>query len=527
MSNTPNLGLPVYGSSDTPDWLDTNNGFEKLDNIVGGAAGVQLDFANPLHLFTSSNNTYTAVKTCWLFGTFMATNDNYGIVSIDGTRVAGIYDSNAGYPSAIVPPTRVEAGSVISVTNIGPDMYPGRQCLGVYDGKIVSDSFVWNEAIVEYDYGNPLHTFTTNNLTFTATKRCWLVGALSNGRIVTINGTYISEGMNSATTELNIPLSKGDVVVSSQENLYLHVFDGEIKGSAPGNGGTGGVLELLDFNNAIELTNTNITTPKAGAVMGSMYASGNNQLYINDVLYYQNASSEVYDLTLCSVPKGTKLQLGKNNESSYKVRFVPYKYESIAPEITVYNEAEVELDYANPLHTFSSENLTYTATEDCYLCGSIGQDNATLTINGTNVAKGWYGSGYVSNPFISPIKISIGDVVSVSAASPILNIYRGTKVGSVGNLTGAWIPDYSNLIASPAVSDNSYTCIEDCVVEISGQPNMTGLSCFEVNNHMVASCYYSTLVTNMNKTLNCQKGDVISWTNIFPDTFVCSVFGLL
>lgn len=43
------------------------------------------------------------------------------------------------------------------------------------------------------------------------------------------------------------------------------------------------------------------------------------------------------------------------------------------------------LDFANPLHTFSS-NLTYTATKDCYLFGGFNNDvGRTVKINNTPI----------------------------------------------------------------------------------------------------------------------------------------------
>lgn len=45
------------------------------------------------------------------------------------------------------------------------------------------------------------------------------------------------------------------------------------------------------------------------------------------------------------------------------------------------------LDFANPLHTFTANNLSFTATEECYLLGSMqyGSTERTITINNTIV----------------------------------------------------------------------------------------------------------------------------------------------
>ncbi len=516
MSQTQNLGLPIYGSSDTPDWMDTNNGFEKLENIVGGVANVHLDFANPLYTFDATHLEYTAVKDCYLYGTIIGKENAQFNIMINGTKVAGGFVStNSSYPTISFSPLLLRAGDVVTVSALD-STYTYRDCLGVYEGEIVSDTFIWNEAIVELDYANPLYTFTAGG-SYTCEKRCWMIGSSMN-TAVSVNGNRIADGSSGYYSNIPLtPLSKGDVinVTTGGVGINILVLDGTIKGSAPGNGGGGDVLELLDIANAVVLTTTNYTTPKVGCIVGGIYKNAENLKIILDddtthPLTYADGSNRTC-VFIPGIPKGSRLKLNTSNSSA--VSFIPYKYESIAPEITVYNEAEVKLDYANPLHTFSSGNLTYTATEDCYLCGSIGQDNATLTINGTQVAKGWYGTGYVSNPFISPIKISIGDVVSVSAASPILNIYRGTKVGSVGNLTGAWIEDYSNVLYNLTQATASYTCTEDGVL-IGVLQSQSGSSrpTITINGSVV----YSPAQTHPGLAIRCnvKKGDVVEFSDV-------------
>ena len=479
MGTTPNLGLPVYGSSDTPDWMDTNNGFEELDNIVGGAAGVQLDFANPLHVFTQSNNTYTATQTCWLFGSFIAADNNYAYVTIDGTRVSGTFDGTQGYPSAFVPPIRIESGSVIEVTNLGPDTYPGRQCLAVYPGEIVSDTFVWNEAIVELDYTNPLWVYdATSPSSYTATKRCYLIANLitttSNTQSsVKVNGTkvIVANGNQNDGGSCYLPLEKGDIVTVENitNNLWgnIVVLDGTIKGSAPGNSGGGDVLELLDFDNAASLSTSNYVAPKAGAVIGTnlLSNSASNVVLTADGVQIlsvpANTAAQRDNAIVYGIKKGTVLKLSAAVEPGQcKVLFVPYKYESIAPEVTVYNEAEVELDYANPLHTFTTGNLTYTATEDCYLVGTLyASSSNTLTINGVSYFRGYYANSVPTDCCIVNLKLKAGDIVAVEQQTPLMHVLKGTVVGSVGNIGGNAIPllDFGNPIHTFTDGHLTYT----------------------------------------------------------------------
>ena len=86
------------------------------------------------------------------------------------------------------------------------------------------------------------------------------------------------------------------------------------------------------------------------------------------------------------------------------------------------------LKYSAPLHTFSSGNLTYTATKDCYLLGTFPTANsqATVTIDGTVVVSNGYNQyGNIRVPMTTPIiKIKSGSTVVVSQASDHLHIYE-------------------------------------------------------------------------------------------------------
>ena len=90
-----------------------------------------------------------------------------------------------------------------------------------------------------FDYANPLHSFTTGNLTFTATKECYLCGTVgSYGSYpytgdVTINGTLVMRSQSSAQGAVVInglgnglfKLKAGDVVQTNGVQESLHVFD--------------------------------------------------------------------------------------------------------------------------------------------------------------------------------------------------------------------------------------------------------------------------------------------------------------
>jgi len=92
-----------------------------------------------------------------------------------------------------------------------------------------------------------------------------------------------------------------------------------------------------------------------------------------------------------------------------------------------------ELDFDSPLHTFKANNLTYTVPsniEECYLCGSVysayQRSMTVTTINNAKVvaipANSGLG-GLVHPVFISPLKLTTGDVITINVADEGLSIY--------------------------------------------------------------------------------------------------------
>lgn len=85
-------------------------------------------------------------------------------------------------------------------------------------------------------------------------------------------------------------------------------------------------------------------------------------------------------------------------------------------------------NYSTPLHTFSANNLSYTATKECYLVGTtfpeIGTDIETVSINNKVYCTGARNTG--SGVFISqgslPLKLKSGDTVVCSKAMNGLHV---------------------------------------------------------------------------------------------------------
>lgn len=87
------------------------------------------------------------------------------------------------------------------------------------------------------------------------------------------------------------------------------------------------------------------------------------------------------------------------------------------------------LDFANPIFKFTSSQLTFTATKECYVTGTLngtfsGNNIVELSINNVSVFKLLDASSSVHSVALPYIKIKTGDVVSLSTfGASLLGVY--------------------------------------------------------------------------------------------------------
>lgn len=79
----------------------------------------------------------------------------------------------------------------------------------------------------------------------------------------------------------------------------------------------------LDFANKVELTATNYTTTKVGAIAGDVGDA--IALSINGADYFRGTSQSIVPCSLQFIPAGTALKLNSANATNHHVYFVPYK----------------------------------------------------------------------------------------------------------------------------------------------------------------------------------------------------------
>ena len=85
------------------------------------------------------------------------------------------------------------------------------------------------------------------------------------------------------------------------------------------------------------------------------------------------------------------------------------------------------LDFANPLYTFDTNHLSYTATENCYLFGSVYAGDYTLKIDNTEILKFISYTSATHCQQIPILKLSVGQKVKFTGLPSSycnIHIYR-------------------------------------------------------------------------------------------------------
>lgn len=103
--------------ADDADVYDKTEVYTKaeVDALIGGVKMFpNLDWANPVHTFTTSDRSYTAVEDCYLTG-IIQFNSSIGVtdgIYINGVRVYGAENYNV---SSVIPITLIKAGVTVEV----------------------------------------------------------------------------------------------------------------------------------------------------------------------------------------------------------------------------------------------------------------------------------------------------------------------------------------------------------------------------------------------------------------------------
>lgn len=120
----------------------------------------------------------------------------------------------------------------------------------------------------------------------------------------------------------------------------------------------------------------------------------------------------------------TNTEIEKNNAGDTRYDIVNEKMQyydgTTWQDVPAEGGAMVQLDYAHPLHAFTSAG-SYRATQDCYLTGCVDSNNSdAVTIDSTPV----YNKAGGVIMLIPTVKIASGSTVSVTEAQAHLKIYK-------------------------------------------------------------------------------------------------------
>lgn len=255
-SGTPFLNLPQTVGSDHRDWFDTNEAFLNLDTkmktlwdgssstetiltaLQESVATLSTDVSTLSGIVSGHTSTITTInESLVLINTALNALNTQVVGKFDSVGIADAYDSTYGVYSV---------GDVVT--------YNGQRyiCTTAVTAAEPFDVSKWNAKDIQAEldeireligggymptlnYTSPLHTFSSGNLTFTATKECYLAGTLTtvNNQVNTlsINSTQVATSYFndtngvSYTNNIFYKLSAGDVVAINQAAGTLHVFD--------------------------------------------------------------------------------------------------------------------------------------------------------------------------------------------------------------------------------------------------------------------------------------------------------------
>lgn len=233
---TTHYNLPQTESTDKRDWSDTNQAFADLDAAVyeaGSDAELALGAAQTAQ--TSADGAVadasSAVTTANAASASATSASEAAALARTEAQsaVATANTANSTAQAAQTTATNADTVALAAQTNIGTManlQTTDKSSLVAAINEVLSQ--IGGGCMPELNFTTPLHTFSTGNLSFSATKECYLFGIKpsASGGNITINGLVIP-----ATTqdpEQYIPplrLSAGDSVVCSIAMANLHILD--------------------------------------------------------------------------------------------------------------------------------------------------------------------------------------------------------------------------------------------------------------------------------------------------------------
>lgn len=234
-NGTTHFNLPLTQGSDKRDWSDTNQAFEDLDAAVYQASG---DATGALSAAQSAQTTANSAATDAASAVTTANSASSAAATASETAslarteaqsaVSTANSASSTAQSAATQASNADTVALAAQTNIGTMSNLNTQNKSSLVAAINEVLSQIGGGMPTLDIGNPLHTFTSGNLSYTCTQECYLMGGTPNtgNTTITVNTTVIA-GHASTTGMLFVPpikLRSGDTVTVAAAQAELHIF---------------------------------------------------------------------------------------------------------------------------------------------------------------------------------------------------------------------------------------------------------------------------------------------------------------
>ena len=232
---TPHFNLPLTQGSDKRDWSDTNQAFEDLDAAVyqaGSDATGALSAAQGAQ--TTANSAATdaasAISTANAASASAATASEAASLARTEAQSAQSNASSAvtAAQSAASQASNADTVALAAQANIGT-----MSNLNTQDKSslVAAINEVLNQigggGMPTLNFASPLHVFSTGNLSYTATKDCWLGGSTtSTAQKITVANTDLFLGDGSANRMIPwTHIKSGQTVVLGMAAPNVFIFE--------------------------------------------------------------------------------------------------------------------------------------------------------------------------------------------------------------------------------------------------------------------------------------------------------------
>ena len=208
--------------------------------------------------------------------------------------------------------------------------------------------------------------------------------------------------------------------VGSVDTYTIYLTDGTVGGTFEVNNAIATVEQNFSSTSTNPLMNKTLTNIIAGVENGS---TASKTYYANDLILRNDSLYEVST----TVAVGSAWADGVNISETTLGDLVS---QINADLINLRGSIMPVLDFANPIPTFSDNNLSFTATDTCYLFGGFNNDvGRNFSINNTPILNPTANAG--DNRILIPmIKLHAGDTVAIIGAipQPYLHVYHEVTI---------------------------------------------------------------------------------------------------